>query len=251
MNRKTYYLTLVLVLALGLLVAPGLKADDYYCDGEVKDDYLDNVIVRSDAECVLNNTTVKGNVEVKKGGALVTKYAYIYGNIQAYRAKFVHITEETEVHGNVQIKKTGRYKKSEPNEDGQIQICESYIYGDVQLTKNYVPIEVGCGENEGNDIAGNLQVKKNYVNPMIFGGLFDYAISIQYNEIDGDLQFLKNRSKKKNGYDPLDFYIYKNRIYGNLQCYKNYPDPIMGGYNFVDGDAEGQCYDLADDGDPY
>ena len=233
MHRKRYYLALALVLALGLLVAPSAKADDYYCSGTVYDGYFDNVIVPYGAKCVLKRTTVDGNVMVEERGALVTRKAYIDGSIKAYGAKFVRIFK-TYVGGNVQIEKTkGRASK----------ICRSAIYGDVQLFENYVPFEVGCGEKKGNYIGGNLQVEKNYVNPRRFKDFVDYAISIQYNKIEGDLQFFENKSKSKD-YTPLDFWIYKNKIYGNLQCYDNYPDP-MGDKNFVYGNAEGQCYTLA------
>ena len=246
MNRKCFFFTVVLFFALGLLVAASVNADDYYCTDTVVGGSYDNVIVRyGDYECFLDGTEVKGNVEVEKGGRLSTKGATIYGNILAYKATYIKIKDGTYVGGNIKIEKTGLGKKKGKkkgnkygNYSGEASIiCDSQVNSDVQLFKNHVPLVIGCQEDGGNFIGGNLQVEENHLNPKKFDEI--YAISIQYNEIYGDLQIFKNKSKDK------FIWVSGNQIEGNLQCEKNIPDPWGGMMNFVKGNAEGQCDDLA------
>ena len=240
MNKKYRYLILVMVFIFGLSVAPRAEAEDFYCNGKVNGSFYDNIYVPYGAKCVLKETTVEGNINIERGGALKARGVTVKGNISAEEAKFVKISESY-VGGNVQIKKTGYYenakKKGKPS-----SICNSTINGDVQLEENYVPFEVGCEVGFGNDIGGNLQVIKHYLNPQKFYKS-EYAISIQYNEIDGDLQIFENRSMNMNS-PPLNIWIFGNKIYQNLQCNGNDPDPL-GEMNFVGGEAQDQCEDIA------
>ena len=158
------------------------------------------------------------------------------------------IRDKTHVGGNVQIEAAGSFEEGDT-----IKICKSVIDGDVQLFKNVnVFIEIGCStgqnyiEREYNHIKGNLQLEENYWDKSKFEN--KGVVIIRYNKIEGDLQFYKNDA----GYG--DFRICKNWIYGNLQCYENFPKPISC-ENMVYGDIEGQCYyfdncecDLNDDG---
>jgi hypothetical protein len=239
MNKKSNYFALAIVWVFGLLVAPHADAD-YYCRGKVSDNIYDNIIVAGGAKCFLNGSTVEGNLEVEAGGKLKVKGATINGNISAEEAKYVEI-KDTYVSGNVQIARTGYYentrKKGKPSE-----ICNSTIGGDVQLEENYVPFEVGCEGGFGNNIGGNLQVTQHYIDPKKFKKS-DYAISIQYNEIDGDLQLFENQSMNMD-YSPLNIWIFGNKVYQNLQCNDNYPGPL-GEMNFVGGEAQDQCEGLA------
>ena len=113
-----------------------------------------------------------------------TEYSVIDGKIQAFGAEYVKVMEETYVGGNVQIGLTGYCEEGMPSE-----ICDSEISGNVQLYMNFVPFTLGCDEYTGNYIGGNLQVVKNYINPEDFKDVVDYGISIQHNEINGNLQF--------------------------------------------------------------
>lgn len=217
------YSCVAVALAIASLTPFGAHADDYYCQGTA-DGYYDNVYVPYGYTCTLKGAKVHGNVEIEKGGALRTEYGTeIYGDIQGYGAKWIKIKGKTYVGGNVQLERT-RYPS---------KICDSRIKGDVQLFDNYGPFEIGC--KSGNYIGENLQVEDNDVRKD-----FDlrYMYNITRNYVGGDLQFNENKSKYGN------FWIYRNKIKGNLQCYGNYPRP-KGGKNRVYGDAEDQCYRLA------
>ena len=239
MNKKCFHFTGVLFLVFGLMSGASVYADDYYCTGTVEAGSYENVIVpHSNEECFLKGTEVKGNIEVKKGGRLSTEGATIEGNILAYKAKYIKINSGTYVGGNIKIEKASENKKR-GNHTGETSIiCGSEINGDVQLLKNHVPFVIGCPEDDGNLIGGNLQVEENHLNPKKFDEIY-YAISIQYNLIKGDLQIFKNKSKDK------FIWISANQIDGNLQCKRNIPEPWGGIMNIVGGNAEGQCDDLA------
>ena len=245
MKRKYYYFAMAAVLSFGLLVAPGANADDYYCKGKEKGGSYDNIVVPHGGKCALIGTNVKGNVEVEKGGALTTLHANIEGNISAYEARCIRILKMTYVGGDVKIEKTGYYaneEKMHKKKNKPSRICNSDIGGNIQLIENYVPFEVGCDDNGGNYIGGDLEVKESYVYPKKFKKI-KYALSIQHNEIEGNVKIYDNESKSMD-YKPLNSWIYGNKIYGNLECMNNYPDP-MGDLNFVSGDAQGECSYLA------
>ena len=173
-------------------------ADELYCKGEYYKGYYDDVYVKYGDVCILKGTKVEGNVHVEKGGALITKYAKIKGDIQAYYPKFIRVMKKSYVDGNIQIEKA-----SYPS-----RVTDSYVKGDIEVEYSYI---------------------RKYV---------EYAWNISKNYVGGNLKFNYNKSKYGK------HWIYGNKIEGNLECYDNYPKP-NGGDNFVFGNAEGQCYDLA------
>ncbi len=94
--------------------------------------------------CVLNGTTVTGNVKVNSGGSLVASGATIGGDLQGTSATSITITESTAIRGNVQI-----------NGATSVTISGgSTIRGNVQINgASSVAIEAGVA------IGGNLQIE--------------------------------------------------------------------------------------------
>lgn len=176
-------------------------ADELYCNGEYDKGYFDDVYVKYGDVCVLKGTEVDGNVKIEKGGALVTKYAKIKGDIQAYQPKFIKVMKKSYVDGNIQIEKASRPSR----------VTDSYVKGDIEVEYSFI---------------------KKYS---------EYAWNISKNYVGGNLKF--NYNKAKHGYH----WIYGNKVEGNLECYDNRPKP-KGGDNYVYGNAEGQCYKLANYG---
>jgi hypothetical protein len=221
---------------------PPASSADFMCQDVTTGGTYDNVVVEAGYACVLEGVEVKGNVEVKEGGALRTVDATIRGNIQAYGAMSLSV-EATYVEGSVQAKGTTGVPGMLPN-----WICGSTIGGDVQLDQNYAPFALTPCEDGGmgNEISGNLQVTENVVAsdfmPADPGYMYDWAFDLTANTVMGDLQFMKNRDY----YSAQGHNISLNEIGQNLQCKENEPYSVAdGGLNTVGGNAEDQCYMLA------
>jgi hypothetical protein len=207
---------------------------DEYCQGTVSNGTFHNVIVRKGEVCVLDGAFVHGNVLVEPGGALEVMDSKVYGNIQADGAMYVWV-ENTYVEGNIQLDRTFGVFEHTAN-----RVCGSTIDGDLQLKENRAPFAIGrCSmEQQGNYVYGNLQVEDSYL-PMDFdtGFPYEWALDIAYNRVYGDLQFFKNRDFRSAG----GHRIFGNWVAQNLQCKENYPPPVVD-ENTVGGDAEDQCY---------
>jgi cytoskeletal protein CcmA (bactofilin family) len=226
--RKTFA-ACTMVLAF-LFHVPVVQADTFSCDGapgNIKID--DDVLVPDGATCILEGTRVKGNVNVEAGGALRTRNARIGGNIQADEAAWIVVGNGTRVKGDVQIEgTTDTPSAGEPN-----VVCGARIKGNLQVTKNTAPFDLGC--SNGNRVKGNLQVQDNDI-PGDFTG---EVIAVSNNSVKGDLQFDDNLAAAAEA----TFDISDNRVKQNLQCSNNDPAPTGGG-NAVKGDRDGQCSGL-------
>ena len=196
------------------------------CDGIFGNETFGDVNVPGGATCILNGTRVRGNVQVESGGALVANGVKVKGNIQTDQASHVQILD-AKVGGNVQIDETS----GTPPGGGSNQVCGSKIRGDLQVTKNTAPFDLGCAD--GNKVKANLQVQDN----QIPGAPGITAIAVTHNKVGGNLQFQDNQSGDG------DFDISDNRVRQNLQCTDNDAAPTGAG-NHVRDDAEDQCAGL-------
>ena len=171
MTARKQKLTSVPCLVAGVvLLAVPARADDFVCDGTFMDEVFDNVIVPSDATCILEGVTVEGNVSVE--GELRLTGSTVGGNVQGDGFVWVVIEPNDEVPsvaGNVQLK----------NGSGFVVIGNSEVVGDVQLENNEVDAEINVFNNL---IGGDLQVTKNTADDITIGD----------NEIGGNLQCKAN-----------------------------------------------------------
>lgn len=184
------------VLALALAAGSGMfghapaSADDVHCPPRLGAVSIDgNVLVA--AACVLDGTTVRGNVHLYAGGSLTATNARIVGNIQAERADFVDVSGGS-IGGSVQL----------DNLVGDVSVVENAaIGGSVQLKSNRSRIEVA-----GNDVGADIQAFSNSGGVLILG-----------NVVDGNLQCKENSPLPVGG---------NNRVHGNKedQCANLQPD---------------------------
>ncbi len=155
------------------------------------------------------------NVYVRYGDACELDGKKVYGSVYVEEGGSL-FAYDTHVVGNIQsYGATG------------IEVSACTIEGNVQIKATHCEMEQVASIKDS-EIYGNLQVEENYC-----------AFSVSGNTVHGDLQFFKN-------YAESDHTIYKNAIKQNLQCKESSPYPIQGGENRVYGNAEDQCYELAE-----
>lgn len=218
----------------------GSNDDDFTCIGDVVRGRFGNVVVPEGATCNLSSSRVKGNIQVSTRGTLVSSKTKVDGNIQVAfdgalfvdgvavggniqtdEAAWVQV-RRSRVAGNVQIDKTS----GAPPTGGLNQVCESSLGGNLQVSKNTAPFDLGC--LRGNQMRGNLQVVDNEIP----GDAGEVVIRVVKNKVRGDLQFQNNQTGGL-------FDISTNAIRQNLQCVDNEPAPIGSGN--LAGDLEDQC----------
>jgi hypothetical protein len=165
--QARYWLSLSLAAAAAVVPA---HADDVHCPPGLGNVTVDgNVLIT--ARCVLDGTTVKGNVHLYSGGSLLATNARIDGNIQAERADFIDVTA-TRVGGSIQLDElVGDRSVVEGSEIGgsvqlkanrsRLELLGSDVGADVQAFTNSGGVLI-----DGNVIDGNLQCKSNSPAPV-------------------------------------------------------------------------------------
>jgi hypothetical protein len=165
--RARYWLALN--LAAATVVFPA-HADDVHCPPGLGNVTVDgNVLIT--ARCVLDGTTVIGNVHLYSGGSLIATNARIDGNIQAERADFIDVTG-TRVGGSIQLDElVGDRSVVEGSEIGgsvqlqanrsRLELLDSEVGADVQAFTNSGGVLIA-----NNVIDGNLQCKSNSPAPV-------------------------------------------------------------------------------------
>lgn len=136
-------------------------AQDTHCTNQIGD-----VQVRGNlnitARCELVGTSVRGNVRIFAGGALIARDAEIRGNLDAERADFVNITD-SEIEGNVDLRALVGDASA---------IGDTEIDGNATLSDNRSSLQV-----LNNDFGGNVKITGN-------GG----GVQISGNYVDGNLE---------------------------------------------------------------
>lgn len=165
--QARYWLTLNLAAAAAVFPA---RADDVHCPPGLGNVTVDgNVLIT--ARCVLDGTTVIGNVHLYSGGSLIATNARIDGNIQAERADFIDVTA-THVGGSIQLDElVGDRSVVEGSEIGgsvqlkanrsRLELLDSDVGADVQAFTNSGGVLIA-----NNVIDGNLQCKSNSPAPV-------------------------------------------------------------------------------------
>jgi hypothetical protein len=225
----------VTVLALtGVFVgAPAAHADDYQCVGRAGPITVDNVVVPSGAQCVLDGTQVLGNVKTEPGGDLSMGGANVHGNVQVTSGStagafsstiggdyqcdgcFILTLILSDVGGSVQV--TG----AESHAVGDVEIVDSgptegVFAIDINIIGGNVKLEKNAGSTEilANTIGGELQILENNVVGQFQNGQFID------NQVAGNMQLFKNRGPSE---------VSGNIVEANLQCKENVPPPVGGG----------------------
>lgn len=149
--------------ALGLATGTA-SAEERRCTGSLGAITVDNLLVPSRATCVLNGTSVKGNIQVVNGATLRSADATVTGAVQAEGHHAVTLRRGS-VGNNVQLK-----------QGGAATVVNVRVTGDIQLDANNRPMTV-----DRNRVSGSVQVIGN-----------DARTTITSNRINGNLQCKEN-----------------------------------------------------------
>jgi len=174
------YLTIASFITAITLVAPQVSADDYPCPPNLGAVTIEgNIVV--DGRCILNGTTVDGDVKLMAGADLLAIGATIQGNVQSEESGVTRVRLSfTDIDGDVQLEDVSGTLGS--------KIADSTIDGSVQLEYNSATFVV-----KDNDIDSDLQANDNT------GG-----IEISNNVIDGNLQCQNNSPAPTGGNNIVD-----------------------------------------------
>jgi hypothetical protein len=161
-----------------LALAPAF-AGDVICSGLIGADDIDvNVVVQG--SCILDGTTIDGNVTIENGGSLLAIDAFVGGSIQTDDAKRVRV-KQSEVIGDIQLTGVDGLRKSE--------VTDTFVGGTVDvhhsdaaftISRNEIDSDLKANDNTGgvtivkNVVGGNLQCQGN--DPAPIGG---------FNVVDG------------------------------------------------------------------
>jgi len=182
-----------------------------------------------------SGSTIKGNLIVKgKNGLCDLVDVHVTGNVTVYSGDSLITDDVTQIGGKV------------TSTDGQfIQICESDIEGNVQITGTesgeFGGVEIGgadCGDSGGSDIFGALTIKDNHAPVIAVVGN-----TVGNGSKPGSITVSGNVNSAKGSSDTIS----QNMFYGKLNCSGNKPSPAGTGNRnpaHPPGVGTGQCAGL-------
>jgi hypothetical protein len=216
-NPASFPMRSVLACA-ALLATTALGSADVTLKGRVGSRIInDDVVIARGTTCVLEGTTIKGDVRVLSGAKLYANGAWVDGSVFAYRSELVAIQKSSRVTWNVRGNRTRILVRG-----------KSHVGGHMRLTRASVPDDVDALLVRSSTVIGNVVAKENkgklrILNSQIEGklrfvenGLGKYVI--RYNEVWKNLHFLSNNGKG---------FITDNTVGGDLESKMNTPIPAV------------------------
>jgi hypothetical protein len=192
------------------------SGNDTKCVGPMTGTF-DNVVVPKGAECMLDNSTVRGNVKALEDSRLFMFNDNVTGNVEGDKASTVQVAFST-VRGNIHI-----------IEGHDLVVVSAVVFnsilpnGNIQVEKGRFPL--GDWVVSRNTLQkGNVKVEENR---SIFAGF------TRFNNVAEDFQVFKNTQNA--------IFVEFNVIGENLQCKENVAALFSAQGNVVGGNAEGQC----------
>jgi hypothetical protein len=202
---------------LGVLSPPAV-AENARCVGTLPPGTYDNVVVPRDTDCFLTGAVVRGNVKVLRGAALFSNLNRIEGNVQGNRPRFVGSVGDT-IGGNFQV--TGATGQPGFPFDGlsvNVFVCGTRLTdGNVAVEKSRngtVVVGTQLEACQGNIVAGNVKVEKNFIPPGEF-------LAVARNTVGGNVQVFENTGQGGKS-------VIGNVVRQKLQCKRN-DEPFIGG----------------------
>jgi hypothetical protein len=211
------------------------------CEGTLPPGTYDNVIVRQGPRCYLSDSIVRGKVTALEHSSIAMVRDEVNGNVKALEQADVIIID-SEVRGNVKGHKADGVQVYTSIVGKSIQIVGANVPGPfgplaavvhgTLLPKGNIHIDKNTtlGVHIGNTTLkkGNVKVAENVVHHPLFG------LVIRSNQVAGNMQVFKNSG-------PAEKFVQHNDIRAALRCFEN-TDPFIGGPNFAQKKAEGQCF---------
>lgn len=202
-----------------LLASTALASADVTLKGTIGRRTIDdNVIIARNTTCILNGTTITGDVRVLSGARLIMNGAWVDGNLLSYRSRLLDLRNASRVTFNIRgsatrsvllragtqvgglVQVTG---STAPEGVDSLLIKNSAIEGDVRAYKS-----TGRLRTIDNTIKGKLKFVENRTGRYV----------IRKNEVYADLRFMRNTGNAS---------ILANAIGGNLVAKGNTPTPTI------------------------
>jgi hypothetical protein len=226
----------VVVVAAGMAAVPSASATtETTCDGTIGRRVVERVVVPNGATCRLNGTTVRHNVVVGAGEALVTRDARILGSVQATEGPRSVRLLDTNVVGNIHVKEaTGRIIIGNAG-------CrlDPVAGNNIHLIQNTGPIGL-CRMS----IEGNLHVKHNTDTVFLLANMVGNNLHARGNT--GRFLRLRGNRVGISGSGNLDVdrnrtavRLKRNRVSNHLVCRGN--QRVEGFGNRANGGMRNQC----------
>lgn len=194
--KKLVVLT-VLALVCGLVAASSAVADDTICDSVLRGGTHEEILVPSEATCLVIGATVTANIKALEGARLGVADSTVGGNIDGDKAELVQVKNST-VGGNITIKEG---KTPEPN-TADVFVCGvTLTNGNILVERMtggvYIaPLPLDATPRDNPDdcdenvlLNGNIQVQENVITP-------GTGLVINLNSVSGNVQALKNVSSQ-------------------------------------------------------
>ena len=229
-------LTLVAMTAL----ASPAGAATFECNEVVTGGSFDSVTVPRDGACTLIDSTVAGNVTVKRNAYFEASNTDIGGKVRAEDSLALFINSESTV---------GRYVYADDTPEvyvfnaeiahginvddatAVVQICGNLVSnGEIRVTDSGTDILVGepvadCG---GNTVPnGDIELERNFT---------DIEFVVRGNTVGDDLEVFKNKG-------PVEKVVRENTGGDDLECYGN-EAPFTAAENTGWDDKRGQCREV-------
>jgi hypothetical protein len=223
---KKLLVSVLVSTALVALTSSKVEAGDTQCVGTLTGTF-DNVIVPPGTTCVLESSTVLGNVKALESSRLLIRDSTVGGSVDGDKADSVQIFSST-VHASVSIKEGGPADPPAPNFNVcgfgmnfttcEVLIVFTTVQGGVQIEKMAGDIVIGALAT-----SGNLKVEENVVPEILL---------LQNSSVGQNLQVFKNAG-------PATKLVEGITVGQALQCFDNQP-PFLAHGNAA-AKAEGQC----------
>ena len=235
---------LALVLGLSVVASFALAApataDTFRCNEVVNGGTFDDVTVPRGGSCTLNDSTVAGNVKVKRDAFFQATRTDIARGVHADDALTVFIDTGSSVGRSVEVDDTAQVfifnatigRDIEVDDAAEVvQICGTTVTkGDVEVTDSGIDILIGdpqAVECAGNTVNGDIEVKHNRV---------EIEFVVRGNTISDDLEVIRNRGT-------IEKFVQDNTGGDELECFGN-EAPFTASGNTGWAEKEGQCREV-------
>lgn len=225
------------VLALAAMSAPA-SAATFNCNEVITGGTFDNVVVPRDGSCTLNDSTVTGDVKVKRNAFFQATNTDIAGKVSADDALTLFIDTDSTVGRSVRADDTAQVfifnatvgRGIDVDDAAEVvQICGTTVTkGDVEVRDSGFdilvgdPQAVGCAGNTVSD--GDLELRRNRA---------EIEFVVRGNTIADDLEVKGNRGS-------VEKFVEDNTGGDELECWGN-EEPFTASGNTGWDEVEGQC----------
>jgi hypothetical protein len=226
----------VALVAIAAMASPAAAAT-FTCNEVVTGGTYDNVTVPQDGACTLIDSTVAGDVSVKRNAYFEAGNTDIAGRVRADHSLALFIDSESTVGRDVKADDTPEVYVfnaevargiSVDDATAVVQICGNLVSnGDIRVTDSGSDILVGepVADCAGNTLThGDIELERNFA---------DIEFVVRGNTVGDDIEIFRNKG-------PVEKIVSENTGGDELECYGN-EEPFTATDNTGWDEKRGQC----------